>query len=233
MKNRVRGLWLFVGMVVLMGICFVADIIIIDDKDTSVLSVLMFHSNVIKQCTCFQVFSHGMACSWFYLILPMMIALPTVVYICDENTTGFNQQIVTRIGKRRYFHQSLITVLISAVLVVLGGLGLFGTFCGIVFPVEADYGNMVVSWIEPDYSKILLEILYNVVRLLVYVAVLAMISYIMTCISSNKYVVITTVFLMNYLFYEKICMETLALLLVIIVLYMLAAKLFKERWKLV
>lgn len=231
MKNRVRGLWMLAGMVVLMGICFVADVMLIDDKNTSVLSLLLFHSGMIKQCTCFHVFSVGMACDWFYLILPIMIAVPTVVYICDENTTGFDRQIVARIGKRRFFRKSLFTVLISAVVVTLGALLLFGMFCGMVFPMEADYGNIVVIGMEKDYMILLCDILQDVARLLVYVGILAIVSYIITCISSNKYVVITSVFLMNYLFYDKIRMETFVLLLAMILLYMLAARLFKERWK--
>lgn len=224
---------MLVGMLVLMGICFVANITIIDNKDVSILSVILFHSSMIKRCDCFQVFSYGIVCDWFYLVLPMMIGIPTVVYICDENTTGFNRQIVPRIGKKRYFRKSMFTVVITAVLVTAGALALFGAFCGMVFPVEADYGNIEVIGRETDYTKIVLGILCDALRLLVYVAVLAMVSYIMTCISSNKYVVITAVFLLNYLFYEKIRMETLALLLSMVVLYMLAARLFKERWKLV
>ncbi len=224
---------MFVGMAVLMGVCFVADTMMIDDKNISVLSLVLFHSNMIKRCTCFDVFSYGMVCDWFYLILPIMIGIPTVVYICDENTTGFSRQIVSRIGKKRYFRQSLFTVVIAAVLVVVGALVLFGIFCGAVFPMEADYGDIEIIGMETDYFKILLDILYNVVGLLAYVTVLAMVSYIMTCISSNKYVVITSIFLLNYLFYQKIRMETLALLLSMAVLYMLAARLFRERWKMV
>lgn len=232
MKNRVRGMWMLVSMVVLMAICFLGEVILVDDKSVSAIEVILFHPNIIKQCEYLDVLSRGIQCDWFYLLLPIMISLPTVVYICDENTTMFNHQIVSRIGKKRYFHCSLFGVIAASMMVVLGSFLLFGGASMMIFPMNADYGNIQIVETETNWHKTL-DILVQIIQVLVYTGLLAMISYMMTCISSNKYVVITSVFLFNYAVYERIQRESAALLLLMVVIYMMAGRLFKERWKFV
>lgn len=229
--NRMRATWLPVCVLGLTLLCFFGEAMMVDEQPVTVIELVLFHTELVSSCTWSDIFAGGLWCDWFYLLLPVLAGLPTVLYLCDEHDTVFHRYIVARIGLKRYFHQSVFTVVLVSVILVCSSIFIFGVISRLVFPWEADYGDVEIIGETVSQFRVLCGLGRDILYLLFYTVFLALLLYFISCISNSPYVVLTLVFLVNNVIYEKLLNHVLLIVICSVALYNLTWLLFGKRWK--
>lgn len=231
LSNRMRAAWLPVCVLGLTLLYFLGDAMVVDEQSVTVIESVLFHTDQISRHAWSDVFADGLWCSWFYLLLPVLTGLPSVLYLCDEHDTAFHRYIIARIGPKRYFHQSVFTVVLVSVILVCSSIFIFGVISRLIFPWEADYGDTVIIGETLSRFQILGGLGRDVLYLLLYTVFLALLLYFVSCISNSPYVVLTIVFLINNVIYEKMLHHVVLILTCSVALYGLTWLLFGKRWR--
>lgn len=198
MRYRAVGKYFILGMIGLFLLCFTGELGYMDDRQISAWVLLtQYPSEVWRQYSSLAVYRSAFN-NWFLLMLPVVVAFPTIPLFCDENSSRYNLFIVNRIGVRRYIRKSFAATILWAMLLVVGALFLYGLVVGMVFPVRADWG--IVIAVESDsLPDDLCRIGVATLAYVLWGGALAGISYLCASVGTNIYINLTVPFLFNYL----------------------------------
>lgn len=229
--NRMRAAWLPVGILGLTMLFFLGEAMMVDGQPVTVIELVLFHADMVSRCAWSDVFACGLWCDWFYLLLPVLEGLPTVLYLCDEHETAFHRYIISRVGSKRYFHQSVFTVVLVSIALVCSSVLIFGIISRLVFPWKVDYGEAEIIGEAVSQFQVIYGLVRDLLYLLFYSVFLAVLLYFVSCISNSPYVVLTLVFLVNDVIYEGMLNHVFLVPFFSVALYSLAWLLFGKRWR--
>lgn len=192
------GLWFFC-MLFLIPSFFTDGIILIDYKNVTAIEVIFMRSYLIPSFARIEVIEMQFS-DWYYFVLPILLCSPTIILFIDSIRNRNYQFYLIRENINLYFISTSIASVVSAILMLFCSTIVFIIIVSIIFPHQGTYGGVLIDVDSSQYINYVMKYLHEVF----YVFLIASISYFLSLIFLNKYVVITMTFLINYLVFRYI-----------------------------
>lgn len=228
-KKKIFFLIDIIGIVLL---CMTAPFLTGPDNESYTVfdSIRKLPQTELQQSTIQDAFRSGSSSLWFYLIVPILAAIPLVSYISDEWGSRFQIYEKVRGGTLRYFRSRFTGSLCSSAVVLLLGLGIYLLVVSPYFPLNPIYpeGQMLVGFEETTIWELLTFILEKFGFLVIYSVAISMLASFFVLLYNDLYFDLSVTFILNYLlrdwFIGDRVQYPLIMIAVLIVLYIVIGK---------
>lgn len=201
LKNKIHSLYFILGTVVIVAGCFTGGFTTLEGDTLSVLDVLIQRDEwILMSNTWLEAFNAGLY-GWMFLLLPCIVATPTVPLFCSQISSRYYHFIISRIGLQKYIRNTIVTAYVCAFLMVVAGLAIYAAIVGSFFPATHDFGSIdVVGLVELNHGKMIFEAGKGMVKMALIGGLFATFACMIASICQNIYIILCLPFLLNYIF---------------------------------
>lgn len=194
----------------------------VDGNPYSVFECIM-NLNLIDYISIDSAFSAGTAFFWFYILAPLVAAIPILSHISEVEKSGFSTTEKIRSGRVRYYLQRLWRIIISCFYILFSGLLLYTAFLLPLFWLPDTMAN------EPDIIFNFIQLfLKKLIYMLGFGVIAAVFSACIIWLYNDLFFVMSITFTVSYIFrnvlFEENIFRIIILLVILALIYILLGK---------
>lgn len=184
------------GIIGIMIVSLLGGLGIVSDKEYSVISaILNLPSEQLKMWGIREAFNSCLS-GWLYVLMPIVVSVPTVSYIYDEIKSKFYINVIGREGRYRYLYSRVAYSALSSAVISLVGFALYTSIICMFFDV-----NRSVEVIGESRITVLQLIVFIFLRILfmVYYGIaMSLFASFMVFLYPNLFFDLSVLFIVSY-----------------------------------
>lgn len=189
-----------------------ASIVLLCMSDTGIMNHNMPYSffdaiskcseSRLKESTIQSIFAYGSSSYWFYLVMPIVAAIPVASFISDEWKNKFHLYEKMRGGTFWYLRSRSAYALVNCAVVLFLGLGVYMLVVCRYFNLEAVYteGVMFTGGEQEGIAELLHYCAAKYVYLVVYSFAISLFILLLVLLYNDLFFDLSVAFILNYLF---------------------------------
>ncbi len=197
--TRINVFYFIIGILAVTLTCMTGTITNMNGRNYSVAEIAFsVSSQNSTRYSWYTAFTAGLN-SWIILLLPILVAIPTIPIFLDEQYTSFYRFSIGRIGLYNYIKRSYFRVILCGGLLIGMGLIIYALFTKCMFPIDAKYGALKAVGIQDSLLIQVKNMFILILQMMLWGAAMSSCAWTFAGIFSSKYVVLSLPFLLNYI----------------------------------
>lgn len=199
MKEKRKVTYYVSGAAVLFFMALLAPLRQVGNSEgfISVLDALLHLPQEILQESTVEDALSACGTQWMYTLMPMIASIVSASLVYEEIKSKFYMWEEFRKGRYRYVYSRFLYSAVSGAVMVVAGLMLYAVFVYFIFPINAGYEEVAISFGESvlHSSKFILYVALYGMAMSVFASFLV-------CLYQNLYVDLSLVFIAAYILRE-------------------------------
>lgn len=198
---RKKIIYYILGIVAIIAICMLGSLKIINGVEFSVWTgIWKLPKEVLNTCTIQNAFDAGVS-GWIYILMPLIVSIPSASCIMDEIQSKFYLYIEGRKGKGKYVYSRFFRNIVSAGSISFLGIGIYTLIIVLIFPINPIYTEVeTVGLMEMSVHMLIGYVFVKFIYILLYSIAISLFASLLVLIYQNLYFDLSIVFILNYIF---------------------------------
>lgn len=197
MKIRKKLPYYIIGIAAVIVICLFGGLLIIDDREYSVIEAILFLPRRKLGTTDIERAFEACYRGWLYLLLPVVVSAPSVSYLYDEIKSRFYISVWGRQGKYRYLYARYLYSAASAAVAAFLGVLLYAVIISCFFDINP--AEEIIGYEDKTMAGTLLYLGSNILYISLYGSAMSLLASFMILLYNNLYFSLSIVFIISYI----------------------------------